>query len=571
MAEGGLPEIPDEVRETTARAEAESQQQLTASATRFVFIFVLVFMALSFLEPKNDPLTTVIFFGSELSMVALSEWQIQKRRFRAAAWILTTTLFVDVAAATWLFGGLQGEMGAAYVLVVLLAASTLGGMGALFFGSLSAVATTWVAWCQANELLPAPLSEQSVLNSWISLTSSILVSSLLARATLKNMRRSWETASQAAWDREVAEKKYILAQRLEPVGRLASGIAHDFNNMLSVVMQCSNALREEIDEDAHGILDILDSATARAELMTNQLLNLNRKRTLVHEKLEIGEWLEQFAPVLARLMGDDVRVEVNVQQSEAWVMVDRGQFEQVLLNLAVNARQAMPAGGNLSVSVRVEDGTVELKVSDNGQGMDEVTLANIFTPFFSTKQRGTGLGLATVRDILERHQGTVKARSRPGEGTVFTISLPGTVAPSVPPSSKKPPRPMVSGLRMLVVEDNSEVRAGLVRTLQLLGHEVWAVANGRQALALIGGDFMPEVVVSDVSMPEMGGEELFERLGNVAPQARVVLISGGVSDVSRSVLEDPRLLAFLKKPASRAQLLSALGALSSISDAKKLA
>jgi signal transduction histidine kinase len=236
-------------------------------------------------------------------------------------------------------------MGSAYIVSVMLAAATLGSRAAVGFGMASAVAASIVSWADFHGTLPVSLAPASPINAWISLTISLVIASLLLRATVSASHEAWLEAARAAQEKSQAESRYVLAQKLEPIGRLASGVAHDFNNILSVIANVAFLLRDAKAEELPELISELQAATTRGELMTRQLLAFNRKRDVEMRPVDVCELLRAVAPVINRLVGDDVTVRSELCQGSVWVWADQGQLEQVVMNLTVNARDAMPSGG----------------------------------------------------------------------------------------------------------------------------------------------------------------------------------------------------------------------------------
>jgi CheY-like chemotaxis protein len=358
------------------------------------------------------------------------------------------------------------------------------------------------------------------------------------------------------------------------VGNLAGGVAHDFNNLLSVIGSVSELLRSELGgkEAEREMLDDLDEATSRAVLMTRQLLSFTRTEPSELSDVDVGEQVRAIAPMLRRLVGPAIAVAIDAPQG-AIVRATRVGLEQVLLNLAVNARDAMPTGGTLGIHVQVDEDTVRVAVKDTGVGMDEPTRARIFEPFFTTKSTGTGLGLATVRERLVEFGGTITVESERGAGSVFalrltraagapasassaTASAPASAASapaSLPPAADGPSP--TTAARLLLVDDDAFVRRAMTRLLEQSGFEVVAVSNGAEALALLEREHAFACVVSDVVMPVLDGEALATRLSALDPSLPLVLMSGN-RQPSASLLGPRR--GFVDKPVDRKALLDTI-------------
>ena len=358
------------------------------------------------------------------------------------------------------------------------------------------------------------------------------------------------------------EQQLQQSQKLEAVGQLAGGVAHDFNNLLMAIMGYSDLVLGQLGEEQAELRESLDEvrrAADRGAGLTRQLLAYSRRQVLDREVLDVNTVVSELGPMLARLLGEDVRVVFELEPGAGSVLADRGQLGQVLVNLAVNARDAMPDGGVLIVSTRTRDdsgeGAVEIVVQDTGVGMDDATREKIFEPFFTTKAvgSGTGLGLATVSGIVEQTGGRIAVESAPGAGATFTIELPRSDAAPAEAAVKPVERPLGGGERLLVVEDDRMVRSIINTTLLRQGYDVRIAADPLAALELARQTRF-DLVLTDVVMPELNGRELVERLLPIQPHLRVVYMSGYPGDavVKRGVeLEGA---AFLQKPFSLAQL-----------------
>jgi len=365
------------------------------------------------------------------------------------------------------------------------------------------------------------------------------------------------------------EEQFRQAQKMEAIGRLAGGVAHDFNNLLTVISACSETLL--MDAPAEGeireLLTEIKIAGQRAATLTRQLLAFSRKQVLEPKVLDLNEVVTDCDKMLKRLVGEDVDLVAVLDLALGKVKSDPGQLEQVLMNLVVNARDAMPQGGKLTIdtSNSVLDSTycrahtevkpgryILLAVSDTGCGMDEKTQACIFEPFYTTKSvgKGTGLGLAMVYGFIKQSGGHICVYSEVGLGSTFKMYLPEVGA--VPSSGELPAdnETMPGGDEtILLAEDDSAVRAHTRRVLERCGYTVLEAAQGAEALRLAETETGPlHLLVSDVVMPEMGGRRLVERVLALKPGIKVLCLSGYTADavVRHGVLESE--IAFLQKP-----------------------
>lgn len=365
------------------------------------------------------------------------------------------------------------------------------------------------------------------------------------------------------------EDQVRQAQKMEAVGCLAAGIAHDFNNLLTIILGYSEVLldRFSADDPAARMIQDIKVAGERAASLTRQLLAFSRQQVLAPQVLDLATVVREMEPLLRRLIGEDIELIIRADPHLGPVMADRCQMEQVLLNLAVNARDAMPRGGRLTIETRnTEPGAnslpphlaiqpgryVMLGVTDTGCGMDLATQAHLFEPFFTTKVpgRGTGLGLATIDGIVKQSQGTISVDSKPGRGTTFTVFLPCTEC--LASSSQT----LVSSAQdsggqetILVAEDDDGLRSLIGHILTRKGYQVLEARNGMEALRIGGRHPGPiHLLVSDVVMPQLNGGELASRLAPFRPGMRILFLSGYAEDaaVRHGALEGE--IAFLQKP-----------------------
>jgi signal transduction histidine kinase/CheY-like chemotaxis protein len=342
-----------------------------------------------------------------------------------------------------------------------------------------------------------------------------------------------------------SEEQVRQLQKMEAVGRLAGGIAHDFNNLLTVITGHSQLLLRRLpaDDPLRRGLDLIDSTATRAGWLTRQLLAFSRKQVLEPAVVNLNTVVPGMAEMLRRLIGKAIDLVFTPGPNLGHVKVDPGQLEQVIVNLVVNARDAMPNGGRVSLetaNVELSDSEarrlvggrpgahVMLAVGDTGIGMDAETQSHIFEPFFTTKPpgQGTGLGLATVYGIVRQSGGSLQVDSRPGEGTTFRIYLPRVDRAPAPVEAASLP-PAGGSETVLVVEDEDEVRAVVQRVLEDHGYTVLAAGTGAEALGLAGSHATPiHLLLTDMVMPQMGGSDLARRLTSLRPDMAVLYMSG---------------------------------------------
>jgi len=370
--------------------------------------------------------------------------------------------------------------------------------------------------------------------------------------------------------RDVTERKRLLeqlrqAQKMEEIGNLAGGVAHDFNNLLTVILGSTTSLLrgladERLVEDATNI----EAAAEQAAALTRQLLAFSRQQVLEPESLDLNDVVEETLRLLGRILGEDVQLDCRLEPDLRPVLVDRSQLQQVIVNLVVNARQAMEGGGTLGIRtanveldeayaaehVEVVPGPhVLLEITDSGVGMDEETRRRIFEPFFTTKARGSGLGLATVYGIVKQSGGHIWLYSEPGLGTTFKIYFPWASEPVAPPSEVEQTGSLQGRETILLVEDAELVRPLVARVLESHGYRVLLAADGAEALELAERERGPiDLLLTDIVMPGMNGQELAERLASLRPGLRVLFTSGYPGDtiVRRGITE--ARAAFIQKP-----------------------
>ncbi|MEM6927597.1 MAG: ATP-binding protein, partial [Myxococcota bacterium] len=348
-----------------------------------------------------------------------------------------------------------------------------------------------------------------------------------------------------------AEHQLAAARRMEAIGTLAGGVAHDFNNLLTVMIGNLELLRtENTSAEEAETLDVTVQAAEQASRLTAQLLALGRRHLASPEPVDMQAAVDGAVRVLWRTLPARIELEVTNLEASTWVLSDRGGVEQLLLNLVANARDALPDGGRIAITVELEPGGLVLRVTDDGVGMDDETLDRIFEPFYTTKQlgRGTGLGMASVQALVEQMSGTIDIGTRPGEGTTVTIRLPVRTAPASDRVEAGPGA--TSAKRVLLVEDEPPVRHLMMHTLERAGHEVVAVGDGAEALEIIGRGIPFDLVVSDMVMPRLSGLELARTLRSRAPHTPMLVVSG-----HPRAPELPAHVRFLQKPFSPSQLL----------------
>ncbi len=359
-------------------------------------------------------------------------------------------------------------------------------------------------------------------------------------------------------DQRQLREQLTHAQKLEAVGRLAGGIAHDFNNLLTAIGGYSEFLAASFDAGDPRRDDALEivRAAERATALTGQLLAFSRRQVLRQEVLDLGEVIESLEKLLSRILGAKVALETRVEPG-CFVRADRSQLEQVITNLAVNARDAMPTGGRLELAVERGAGAVELTVRDSGSGMDADTISHIFEPFFTTKEagKGTGLGLATVYGIVAQSGGEISVTSERGSGSCFRVTLPLSSGEAPAHEHEEEPSSPDGSEQILLAEDEETIRRLVTEVLTRNGYRVVAASTGDEALELLeqhGSSI--DLLLTDVVMPGMSGPDLARAAQQRDPRLRVLYTSGYASEPDEA-FEDPDV-EFIGKPFSPQALVA---------------
>jgi PAS domain S-box-containing protein len=395
------------------------------------------------------------------------------------------------------------------------------------------------------------------------------------RATITGVMLDVTEQRQAENALREREDQLRQARKLEAIGRLAGGVAHDFNNLLTVITGYADLLLEakELPDSLRNDMNEILAASRRAQLLTGQLLAYSRKQILLPQVIDLNAQVVQMETLLHRLIGEHITLVTDLDPDIGRVRADPGQLQQVIMNLAVNAHDAMADGGTLTIATSTRaPGWIALSVRDTGAGMDGVTLSHIFEPFYTTKEKGkgTGLGLSTVYGIVTQSGGEVSVESAPGKGATFTILLPrvageadleaalgGAAAPGKAGSPADPGRIPTRGEgRILLVEDEIVVRDFARTVLAKAGYTVIEAGDGSEALSLHAGLDTPiDILVTDVIMPGMGGVELARRLRATRPDLKVIYITGHPDEALGAQGELAEGVNLVRKPFSGTELL----------------
>jgi signal transduction histidine kinase len=535
--------------------------------------------------------------AAPVSLAVLGFWaaayaMIRRNRLRSATWILVWGLFITVVSGAALGGGLTSPSLPTLSVVILAAGLLLGGRAAV---AVSAVCTLSVGVFYAVEeagLMPAALFVHQNVSTALVHVSGLVGSFLViasagvwiqrtsARSTRyeealearnRELTLAIEKEREAEKERQQLEVELRQAQKMDAVGRLAGGIAHDFNNLLTVIGGFSEVLLDELDDksEARYAADQILMASDRAADLTQQILSFSRRPVHRPEPVDLHTLVREVEPMVSRLIGENIDVNLRHTRDRAVVLGDRSLLEQVILNLVVNARDALPEGGRIEVATRVVDidGVPHacLAIRDEGVGMTPDIAAHAFEPFYTTKEQGqgTGLGLSIAYGIVQQLGGTIRLDSELGRGTEVEIRLAlheGAVPVQQGPLRKPLVGEGVRGRRVLVVEDDDRVRGIIVHALESRDHEVMEARNGDEALRVLVDRRPLDLLVTDVVMPGMNGFELVKRVRSDRAGLLVLFMSGYAKPAGTSLREIPSDAAFLQKPFGPRALLEKVDA-----------
>jgi len=400
------------------------------------------------------------------------------------------------------------------------------------------------------------------------------------RERTKKLQKQIIERKRAEKEKEKVQAELLQAQKMEAIGILAGGIAHDFNNLLTAIQGCADVAMLELEKShiVYRDLQEIQSASGRAADLTRQLLLFGRKQPLKYDLINLDQLIENLLKIFHRLIGEDIGISIDFEPDLWNVNADRGSMEQVIMNLVVNARDAMPDGGKLTLkteNIVLDKPAARLipeakpgkfvcfSVSDTGMGMDQETIRHIFEPFFTTKGvgKGTGLGLSVIYGIIQQHNGWIHVYSEPGQGSIFRVYLPAVFDKEEQSDIEKAGKkfPKGNGERILIVEDEEMVRSFTRKALVKNGYKVFTAANVNEAKRVFTSnnrDF--ELLFSDVVLPDGNGIELVDQILSEKPQIKVLLASGYTDKKSQWPLIKKRGFEFMQKPYDLGDLLRTL-------------
>jgi signal transduction histidine kinase/ActR/RegA family two-component response regulator len=512
-------------------------------------------------------------FGAKPLVVALlaitaggqghAYWLTRRGRNTAGVLLSSTWLLVEHVGAQALGGGALGPIPYMVPIVILLVAATAPArwLPGSFVACLVALAVEgWIS--------PWTGPDQQAIASAALYASIVFVVSLLH---VRGTEHAFAIAEREDRARGELETRLQASERLEALGRLAGSVAHDFNNLLTVIQGASDLARSALPagHPSRADLDAVSAAAGTATELTRHLLTFSRRQVLVRTRVDVGKVLRSQRDVLERLLGPRARLEYDVEEDLPTVLVPRAHVEQVALNLAGNARDAMPSGGRLLLRLRarnlgdrevgdlVAGRYVELEVQDEGVGIPPDVLPHVFEPLFTTKGKlGTGLGLATCFGIAIQAGGTIEVASEVGKGTTFRLLLPAAGAPEAIIAAAPTPSEVK---RVLVVDDDANVREMTARMLRAEGHGVLAASTLAEARAILDDEAIHlDALVTDVVLGAEQGTDLIAPCRKSRPETRIVVMSGYAPDPNASATVAASGAAFLAKPFGRDQLLRVL-------------
>jgi signal transduction histidine kinase len=526
---------------------------------------------------------SLVVYGSGLVLhVAHLLWvRHAPSRKVAISHCLTYFAYVTTLLATEV-GGMRAPAALVYPPLIVMAGLVWSGRAALGMALLVAGAGALLAALETAQRLPHGMPEATPWRMWLLLTACVTVTAALMRFALSAIARAHAhriaEERRFATQREKLEQQLRESHKLEALGRLAGGVAHDFNNLLTVILGSVEVLQYKTQaEEARDI----KQAALRAASLTRQLLAFGRRQVMQAESVDLNRALENGKPLLARLLNEEIQLEVETAPNPCYAIIDRAQLDQVLINLVVNARDAMPSGGTIRIAcgpgapplraAHAHDGNgdgrgngherhdttrVWLSVQDSGVGIPQDAIDRIFEPFFTTKSAGlgTGLGLATVHGIVTQSGGSISVQSELGRGTTFFVMLPAGGAEATANVTPVPARmPAPTQARVVVVEDEPALRAVVKAMLEAGGYSVSAPPSAAEALAQL--DSRCDLLVTDVVMYGMSGPELARRAREARPELRVLFMSGHADELveARGVLRTD--VQFVAKPFTSEALL----------------
>ncbi len=527
-----------------------------------------------------DLIALNVVVGAPLVALGLARRMPYVARARALCGVIAVA-----AMAAWVLAGFVLDAAALHLLAVLLAALLLGRRAAVLMLLAESAALAGAAFGHLNHLLPtdpqieaAGHSAQNWVTGGVLLTAATVMLGMGLTIVLGDVERARREAvtlverlareSEARLAeirrREETQRQLVAAQRRDGLALFAGGLAHDFNNLLTVVYAAFEQAQREVRPDglAAEALAVGRSAADSTASLTRQLLAYSRGDPHGKVATDLGPLVRATTGIVRRLMPSNVEVRVQAPHALPLVMCSPAQIQQVLLNLAINARDAMPEGGLVTITAGADDDAVELRVNDMGTGIDPAIAERIFEPLFSTKEagKGTGLGLSVVATVVSDHGGTIAVRSSPGEGATFEVRLPRAPASAAPDAATSPREHRAGARRVLIVDDDEAIRKVAARVLRARGCDVEVAASSDEGLRLMAESGAPDLIVTDLSMPGTSGATFARGALAAHADVRVLVVTGYVDEDLADLMATGRA-QILAKPFTAQTLAAAVDAL----------
>ena len=561
----------------------------------FLILGIVIIIPFVFIEK----LYNTIFFIALFSALAVARWQMRRGRVRLASVIWVSAMWITFTILLFFAGGMTSITATFYVTSTVVAGLLLGSRAALIHTLACILAGLGMLILESSghplpRVFPVPPTV-----GWVDLMLSLLLATIVLNLVLQSLKDALALARQQVEERKQAEgalretnrrlevtlaelkdtqKQMVHQERLAAVGQLAAGIAHDFNNILATIVLYAqmSLLSTDLFPEIHQRLEIVTQETSRAAELVQQILDFSRRTVLERRPVALDSFMKEIIKLLQRTLPENIQVDLSFEPGEYIINADLTRIQQTIVNLALNARDAMPNGGKLRIALSRAEGQeiqcvdcgpvfggkwVQVAVKDTGTGIAPDVLPHIFEPFFTTRAPlGHGLGLSQVYGIVKQHEGHIALETEVGQGTTFRLYWPAPTTVTPPVEAEEPPE-IIQGHRetILVVEDNAIMRASLRDALEMLDYGVFEASDGQEALAVCKRHAAEiALVLSDWVMPSMGGMELVRELASLQPGMRVLLFTG--HPLSREIKDTvpPNVVGWLLKPPSLEQLAQAV-------------
>ncbi|HEX4403825.1 MAG TPA: ATP-binding protein [Polyangia bacterium] len=580
----GMPPSADARPDSAGASLEESRRRLLDVVCRLGALVALPVCALEISVNVHvgrwDLIALNVVVGAPLVALGLARRMPYLARARALCGVIAIA-----AMATWGLAGFVLDAAALHLLSILLAALLLGRRAAVLMLLAESAALAGAAVGHLNHLLPtdpqieaAGHSAQNWITGGVLLTAAAVMLGMGLTIILGDVERARREAvtlverlareSEARLleirRREETQRQLVAAQRRDALAMFAGGLAHDFNNLLTVVYAAFEQAQQEVRPDglAAEALAVGRSAADSTASLTRQLLAYSRGDPHGKVATDLGPLVRATTGIVRRLMPSNVEVRAQAPHALPLVLCSPAQIQQVLLNLAINARDAMPEGGLVTITASADEDAVELRVNDMGTGIDPAIAERIFEPLFSTKEagKGTGLGLSVVATVVSDHGGTIAVRSTPGEGATFEVRLPRAPVAAAPADATSPRERRPGARRVLIVDDDEAIRKVAARVLSARGCDVEVAASGEEGLRVLAASGAPDLIVTDLSMPGTSGATFARGALAAHADVRVLVVTGYVDEDLDDLIATGRA-QILAKPFTAQTLGAAVDAL----------